>query len=179
VPVDLEKYPRAAAYLSLHKERLRGRKYLVEGGRKWYEIWVPQNPGHWSRPRIVFPDIAEHPRFFFDSSGAVVNGDCYWITARPGRRADWLMLMLAVANSTLITKYYDVMFHNKLYSGRRRFMVQYVRQFPLPDLRSESAREIVELTSRMVQERAVDQQTERAIDRLVWRSFGLVEEAGR
>lgn len=179
VPVDLKKYPRAAAYLSLHKERLKGRKYLVEGGRKWYEIWVPQNPGHWSTPRIVFPDIAEYPRFFFDSSGAVVNGDCYWITARPGRGADWLMLMLAVANSTLITKYYDVMFHNKLYSGRRRFMVQYVRQFPLPDLKSKSAQEIVELTSQMVKERTVDQQAEKAIDRLVWQSFGLVEEAGR
>jgi hypothetical protein len=58
-------------------------------------------------------------------------------------------------------------------------MVQYVRQFPLPDLKSESAQEIVRLTSRMVQEGAVDQQTEMAIDRLVWRSFGLIEEAGR
>jgi SAM-dependent methyltransferase len=179
VPVDLKKYPRAAAYLGLHKKRLEGRKYVIEGGRNWYEIWVPQNPGHWSRPRVVFPDIAEHPRFFFDSSGAVVNGDCYWITTRPGRGTDWLMLMLAVANSTLITKYYDVMFHNKLYSGRRRFMVQYVRQFPLPDLKSESAQEIVELTSRMVQEERVDQEAEKAINKLVWRCFGLVEETSR
>ena len=178
VPVDLERYPKAAAYLALHKERLHGRKYVIEGGRKWYEIWVPQNPGHWSEPRVVFPDIAEYPRFFFDSSGAVVNGDCYWITARPGRHSDWLMLMLAVANSTFIMKYYDVMFHNKLYSGRRRFMVQYVKGFPLPDLKSKLAREIVELAWQMVHKRAVDQQVEEAIERLVWRSFGLVEEAG-
>ena len=55
VPVDLKKYPRAAAYLILHKERLKGRKYLVEGGRKWYEIWVPQNPGHWPHRTLSSP----------------------------------------------------------------------------------------------------------------------------
>ena len=53
------------------------------------------------------------------------------------------MLMAAVANSTFITRYYDIVFHNKLYAGRRRFMAQYVSQFPLPDLHAPISREIV------------------------------------
>ena len=39
------------------------------------------------------------------------------------------MLLLAVANSSFITKFYDIAFHNKLYAGRRRFMTQYVKKF--------------------------------------------------
>ena len=84
----------------------------------------------------MFPDISESPRFFLDTTGAVVNGDCYWITLKEGVEEDWLLLMLAIANSSFITRYYDVAFHNKLYAGRRRFMTQYVKDFPLPRLHS-------------------------------------------
>ena len=72
-----------------------------------------------------------------DQSGAVVNGDCYWSKLRLDVDPDWLYLMLAVANSEVATTYYDTVFHNKLYAGRRRFMTQYVKEFPLPKLDSK------------------------------------------
>ena len=143
--IDLASFPRAGRYLETHRERLSRRRYVVDSGRQWYEIWVPHNPAEWSQPKIVFPDIAVEPRFFLDRSGAVVNGDCYWITLRPGRQEDWLLLMLAVANSSFIVRYYDIVFHNQLYAGRRRFMTQYVKQFPLPDIESRSAQQTIAL----------------------------------
>ena len=79
--IDLGRFPKAAAYFERHKARLTSRKYVIDGGRKWYEIWVPHNPDDWGKPKIAYPDISEHPRFFFDSSGAIIQGDCYWITA--------------------------------------------------------------------------------------------------
>jgi adenine-specific DNA-methyltransferase len=176
--IDLADYPGSAAYLDSHKARLMRRKYVIDAGRKWYEIWVPQNPDDWSRPKIVYPDITEYPRFFFDASGAIVNGDCYWITLNRGIEEDWLLLMLAVANSTFITKYYDTVFHNKLYSGRRRFMTQYVANFPLPDLGSPIGREIVDLVSRLLNHDVSQEAIERQINALVWNSFGLSEELG-
>jgi SAM-dependent methyltransferase len=147
VPIDLDRFPRAAAYLEAHRRRLASRRYVVESGRRWYEVWVPHRPADWSRPKIVFPDIAEAPRFFLGAGGAIVNGDCYWITLKDGVGSGWLALMLAVANSSFITSYYDARFHNKLYSGRRRFMTQYVNEFPLPDPESPCAREIVRIVS--------------------------------
>ena len=63
VPVALEGYPRAAAYLESHRDRLGSRSYVTGAGRSWYEIWVPQKPALWQRPKVVFPDIAESPRF--------------------------------------------------------------------------------------------------------------------
>jgi hypothetical protein len=165
--------------LESHRERLERRKYVIDAGRKWYEIWVPHNPADWQKPKIVFPDIAEHAQFFLDRSGAIVNGDCYWITQKPRQDPAWLMLMLAIANSSFITQYYDIMFHNKLYSGRRRFMAQYVSRFPLPCLESSPAKEIVRRVSKFVNGRRIDEQAEKEVDRLVFESFGLLEEIGR
>jgi SAM-dependent methyltransferase len=170
--VELGKYPQAAKYLSLHRERLEGRKYVVDAGRRWYEIWVPHDPAAWQKPKIVFPDIAESPRFFLDRSGAVVNGDCYWITLKAGVAEDWLLLMLAVANSSFIPRYYDVVFHNKLYAGRRRFMTQYVQQFPMPSLDGRLGQRLVGLASELVDDPG-NRAKEAEADRLVWRVFGL------
>ena len=179
IPVDLKKYPCARAYFESHREQLLRRKYVTEAGRQWYEIWVPHNPMHWAKPKIVFPDIAEEPRFFLDSSGAVVNGNCYWITLRPGFDMKWLYLILAIANSSFITKYYDLAFHNKLYAGRRRFMTQYVRMFPLPDLKTALSREIIKLSNHLVGGKGIKMEQETQIDDLVWRSFGLTKEVSR
>jgi hypothetical protein len=87
--------------------------------------------------------------------------------------------MLAVANSTFITKFYDLAFHNKLYSGRRRFMTQYVKDFPLPPLSSRHAQEIVKEAKRLVQGDLAVAEAESHLDGLVWRTFGLIKEVCR
>lgn len=183
VPVNLDGYPRARAYLESHRERLSSRKYVIEAGRRWYEIWVPQHPSDWARPKIVFPDISETPRFFLDYQGAVVNGDCYWITLLAGKDQSWLHLMLAVANSSFIERYYDTMFNNKLYAGRRRFLTQYVEKFPLPAPDSPCAKEVISLARQRLAPGCIEEskarELEDSLDRLVWQLFGFVEEAGR
>lgn len=180
-PIDLVAFPRAAAYLRNHRKRLESRTYLRESGRQWFEIWVPQNPGEWSLPKIVFPDISAEPKFFLDRTGAIVNGDCYWITCRPGEDADWLYLMLAVANSSFAVRFYDTVCGNRLYAGRRRFITQYVSRFPLPDLHASTSRNLVGLVGEIIlRERPTSAwlaDAEHEINRLVWQSFGLVEEA--
>src|SRR5207245_1382098 len=92
---DLNEYPRAAAYLETNRKTLEARKYVIDAGRKWYEIWVPQEPGLWTRPKLVFRDITEKPTFWIDSSGGVVNGDCYWMVTED-TKSD-AILWLAVA----------------------------------------------------------------------------------
>jgi len=179
VAIELKDYPGARAYLESHKERLCGRKYVIEAGRQWYEIWVPHDPLEWKKPKIVSPDIAEEPRFCLDTSGAMVNGDCYWMTLRRGFTPDWLLLLLAVANSSFVTRYYDIVFHNKLYAGRRRFMTQYIKKFPLPRLEAPVAQRIIQVVRERIAQNARDEDRESEIDELVWESFGLVEESCR
>lgn len=149
--VDIEKYPKAYKYLLLHQEILKSRKYLTEAGRKWYELWVPQNPAYWRLPKLVFPDISPYPRFHFDENAKIVNGNCYWIVASKIDDVDKLLLIQGIANSKLMTKYHDLVFNNKLYSGRRRYFAQFVEKYPLPDFDSFLAKEIIELVKKLNQ----------------------------
>jgi DNA-binding Xre family transcriptional regulator/methylase of polypeptide subunit release factors len=150
VCVDLDKYPGSRNYLHLHRPQLESREYLKKANRKWYEIWVPQNPDSWGNRKIVFRDISEKPQFWLDESGAIVNGDCYWMDIKDGTDEDVLFLALAVANSTFIEKYYDTKFNNKIYSGKRRYMSQYVEQFPIPDPELPQSKKAISLVRSII-----------------------------
>lgn len=142
---DISKYPVAASYLEHHRKQLEGRNYVIKAGRKWYEYWVPQNPALWTCPKVVFPDISVKPRFCYDESGAIVNGNCYWICAQNEEEKSLLMLIEGVANSDVMIRYHDLCFNNKLYSGRRRYLTQYIEQYPMPDPQSNHAQDIIKL----------------------------------
>ena len=79
----------------------------------------------------------------------MVNGDCYWLAPEETGASELLWLAMAVGNSSFIEVFFDHRFHNKLYAGRRRFMTQYVEQFPLPDPSTRSAGEIIQKTKRI------------------------------
>lgn len=176
--VDLSLYPRASAYLEAHRSTLEARKYVIKAGRAWYELWVPQDPSAWKEPKIVFPDISEKPTFWMDLDGGVVNGECYWLKCDREGESELLWLALAVANSTFIEAFYDHRFNNKLYAGRRRFITQYVQEFPLPDPGRNESKAIIEL-AQLIHSSLPSSAADRHIadlDALVWKVFGLVQE---
>ena len=170
--VNLASYPRSKAYLEEYRNQLEGRKYVIEAGRKWYEIWVPQDPKAWKKAKIVFRDIVEHPTFWLDLDGTVVNGDCYWISC--SEKNELTYLALAVGNSSFIECFYDRSFNNKLYAGRRRFMTQYVEHFPLPRIDSAPAIQLIKM-SKQTFECTSEKKTElmHTVDKLVWKAFGF------
>jgi adenine-specific DNA-methyltransferase len=174
---DLGRYPAAAAYLEKHRSTLEGRSYVLEAGRCWYEIWVPQDPGAWGLPKLVFRDICETPTFWMDLDGSVVNGDCYWLSLNPGMDIDLLWLALAVANSSFIEAFYDHRFHNKLYAGRRRFITQYVEGFPLPDPSRAESKAMVDLARQIYDftPSPTTKNLETRLERLVWQVFGVAQ----
>ena len=173
--VNLASYPKSKAYLEEHRNQLESRKYVIEAGREWYEIWVPQDPKAWEKAKIVFRDIVEHPTFWLDLDGTVVNGDCYWISC--SKENDLTYLALAVGNSSFIECFYDRSFNNKLYAGRRRFMTQYVEQFPLPRIDSAPAIQLIKM-SKQAFECTSDKKTElmHTVDKLVWKAFGFSDK---
>ncbi len=170
-PIDLAEFPDAAAYLAEHKDALAARDYIAAGGREWFEIWVPQRPHLWSHPKVVFPDISVRPRFALDRSGAIVNGDCYWISL-PDIGADPLAyLLMGVANSTLGLRFYDAVCGNRLYAGRRRWITQYVGRLPLPDPATPAAAALAGLVGECL-DSAMDLD-QGALDELVSAAFAL------
>lgn len=177
-PVDLSRYPKSLRYLELHRGVLEDREYVRVAGRQWYEIWVPQDPAVWREPKLVFRDITKEPVFWLDLDGTVVNGDCYWLIGEAFNSADLLWLAAAVGNSSFIEVFYDRRFHNKLYAGRRRFITQYVEQFPLPNPSSSLSKTIITKAKdiyRVVGELSADI-LKAELDGLVWQAFGLTNQ---
>ncbi|MFI2461373.1 Eco57I restriction-modification methylase domain-containing protein [Nocardia sp. NPDC019323] len=177
-PIDLGRYPGAAAYLRSHRATLAGRRYVVDSGRAWYEIWVPQRPHLWRQPKLVFPDISDRPRFALDSSGAVVNGDCYWISlpdlaGAPAEATRLAYLLMGVANSALGLRFYDVVCGNRLYSGRRRWITQYVSRLPVPDPATARSARVIDLVREFVEGRAADPVARAELDERVAAAFGV------
>ncbi len=174
VPIDLTQYPKAAKYLESHRARLEAREYIMRSHRKWYEIWVPQDPSLWSQPKIVFPDISDEPKFFFDELGCIVDGDSYWFTFGPDMQLDMLFFVQGIANSAIMSHYHDLMFGNKLYSGRRRYLTQYVGKYPLPDPHTKLARQIIALTKILIScPRGQQGDIEKELNKVVARAFGI------
>lgn len=145
VVVDIDDYPKSKIYLEKYYNQLSSREYLKKANRRWYEIWVPHNPIVWKKKKIIFKDISEHPCFWLDDSGAIVNGDCYWIEIYDHISEDIIYLTLGIANSHFIEKFYDLKFNTKLYSNKRRFMSQYVEQFPIPNILLPQSQQIIDL----------------------------------
>lgn len=181
-PIPLERYPKSRSYLEAHRVALESRSYVIEAGRRWYEIWVPQDPSAWSAPKLVFRDISERPMFWIDLDGSVVNGDCYWLVAGRTEDIDLLWLAAAVANSSFAEAFYDHRFNNKLYAGRRRFITQYVEKFPLPDPALPLSQDITARAKAIFDANHAPetQDMERELDERVWKAFGLdIEEVRR
>jgi adenine-specific DNA-methyltransferase len=173
--VDIDKYPKAKSYFLRHEETLKARKYLIDAGRKWFELWVSHKPDNWQHPKLVFPDISLNPRFYFDKGGKIVNGNCYWIMAINDIEVEKLLLIQGIANSKLMTKYHDLVFNNKLYSGRRRYFTQYVEKYPLPDFNSVISKEIIALVKELnaTNDKEITEELMHQLEIKVAESFGI------
>lgn len=177
--IKLDRFPGAKAYLKSHFDQLNSRSYIHKSKRKWFEIWVPQDPRAWSKPKLVFRDIAERPTFWIDEKGSVVNGDCYWMTVdKMEGNEDMLWLSMAIANSDFSKYFYEVKFNNKLYSGRCRFMTQYVELFPLPNPELTLSKDIIKLSKKaskaaMAGKDNKVEEIEEDINLKVWEAFDL------
>lgn len=147
---DLDLYPNSSKYFHENEQALKSRDYVMKSKKSWYELWVAQDVRLWKQPKVIWTDISESPKFWIDLNDNVVNGECFWLIPKNGFDNDILWLCLGVANSKFIEKYYDTKFNNKLYSGKRRFVKQYVSKFPLPDPNLSESSRIIELVKEIV-----------------------------
>ena len=82
-----------------------------------------------------------------------------------------------VSNSSVMVRYHDLCFNNKLYSGRRRYLAQYVEQYPMPSPKLESSKQIVSLVEKLNNTSDAREKEILAseIDNLVKISFGITD----
>lgn len=172
--IDFNRYPRAWKYLLANYNQLTGRSYIQKAKRQWFEIWVPQQPNKMSNNKIIFPDISEHAKFMYDNQGFYVDGNCYWITLKDNIDPDYLLLATAVANSKVMAKYHDIKFQNKLYSGRKRYLTQYVKNYLLPDINNPHSQKILFIMHQIINNQSYTKNYEDIINNEIIKAFGVI-----
>lgn len=134
--IEIEKYPAILNYLEQYKERLMPKPKGWKGkwlGRKpgsytWYEI--QDNIAYYaefSKPKIIFPDIAKESRMTFDDSGLFLGNTIYFIPKND-------LYLLGILNSKLIFNFFkrnSAVLGDADNGGRLRWFIQDVVKIPI------------------------------------------------
>ncbi|RKU34767.1 hypothetical protein C6496_19195 [Candidatus Poribacteria bacterium] len=131
VAANLNDYPCVGTYLKSHYGKLSNRQYLIQAGRKWYEIWVHQKPEIFQRPfKIVTPDIKVRNTFALDTRGYMSGASCFAIFPKNQTRQESYYL-LGLLNSELLDFYHKVKASTFIYAGRYRYWKSYLQNYPI------------------------------------------------
>lgn len=140
IPIQLEKYPQAKSYLLSNRNILERRTYLLESGRKWYEIWVHQNPSDFVRNyKLVTPDITTRNNFALDTNGYFCLGSCFIIILKNETDKHY-RYMLGILNSKVLEYFHKRNSSTLIYAGRYRYWTSYMKDYPIISLSSEKAK---------------------------------------
>ena len=160
IAVDLDEYPNVKEYMLKHKSILRKRSYLIDAGRKWYEIWNPRDPTNFEQPKIITPNLSKNNNFAFDEEGKYyLDHDCYGIILKNKSKEHYLYV-LALLNSKVLEFYLKRI--SPYASGKYyRYMTGYLEKLPikLPETEDEKkiASKIVEIVDKILEKVKIEQ----------------------
>jgi len=179
VPVELDAYPGVKEYLEANRTQLEARTYLIDSGRRWYEIWVHQSPSDFSKKKIITPDISSGNRFAFDDKGFYVNGTCFYLILNEKSDASYYSI-LGLLNSKVIEYFHKVTSGNTLYAKRFRYWSSYIGEYPVPKRLFDSPETALSIVRNVIRLLKTHKELERIKlerenDRLCYELFDLTE----
>jgi hypothetical protein len=122
---SLRKFPRTAAYLAEHEERLRGRENGKMDRPGWYGYVYPKNLGLHELPKLGIPRLVDRLRASADPEGRIYldNVDVNGLLPDPTGPSLWVIL--ALLNSQLLDYVFrlsSVPFRGNYYSANKQFI---------------------------------------------------------
>lgn len=180
IPAELDAYLQIKKCLEANRTRLESRTYLIESGRRWYEIWVHQSPSDFSKRKIITPDISSCNRFALDDKGFYVNGTCFYLILTDESDASYYSV-LGLLNSKVIEYFHKITSGNSLYAKRFRYWSSYIGAYPVakrllnsPDVRLLIAQNVGRLLATGKNDERLKLEEEN--DRLCYELFDLTED---
>jgi hypothetical protein len=137
----------------------------------WYSLRECSYYDLFSRPKIIFPDIATQCRFAMDLRGYLIPDGAFMIPAED-------YFLLGLLNSCIGRLYFRARCNsigNPHQSGRLRFKRTYVAGFPVPSpsvRRSVTGRKIEQL-AKLLSSSGSDKSLESQIDRLALKAYAV------
>lgn len=124
--VDLQDYPRLAAYYEEHSEALK-RRYIAKNGRGWYATIDRVTPSLTARPKLYIPDMRMSIHPVLDVGTTYPHHNLYVVTSNAwDLRVLGGLLLSGVANA--FVEAHCV----KMRGGTLRFQAQYLRRIRVP-----------------------------------------------
>jgi hypothetical protein len=177
LPINLEDYPITAAYLKSHRTTLNKRSYVTAAGRKWYEIWVTQNPLFFKRSyKIMTPDFAPGNTFAIDTNGFYLGTSAMSVILNDQNEM-FNYYILGLLNSKLYEFFHKFNASTFIYSGRFRYWSSYMAKYPIYDYRKEGdqnflCKEIACIAKGLSSENS-PYKLEKALDEKVYQLYGI------
>ena len=127
-PVDLDRYPRLAAYLRDNQVRLRDRHVARTRPGSWYRTIDRVHQDLTDRPKLLIPDIkaAAHP--VLDEGGHYPHHNLYYVVSDA-----WDLEVLGGLLLSDIANLFVGAYCVKMRGGTYRFQAQYLRRIRVPD----------------------------------------------
>ncbi|MET9960276.1 Eco57I restriction-modification methylase domain-containing protein [Streptomyces sp. NPDC006326] len=162
--VDLDAYPRLAAYFRRHGEALRKRYVAVKQPHRWYKTIDKVDHQLTRRHKLLFPDMKLRIHPVLDEGGLYPHHNLYFIVSDV-----WDMRVLGGLLLSKVAEAFVEAYAVKMRGGTLRFQAQYLRKIRVPDPGSIGESDRAALAEAFA-ERDVEAATEAAL-----RVYGLAE----
>ncbi len=124
---DFSRYPRFAAFMETHVEKLKARHCAKRGNGSWYRTIDRITPSLALRPKLLIPDIKGTAHIVLEEGHLYPHHNLYHITS-----SDWPLAELRAVLMAGIAGLFVRAYSTKMHGGCLRFQAQYLRRIRLP-----------------------------------------------
>ena len=150
IPVNLNDIPKIALWFKKNKAQLAGRKYVLEAGRRWYEIWVPQKVSRFTMPyKIVTPDFSTHNQYALDTNGYWCGGNAFMIIPE-NQDKNWVLYLLGLMNSSVLEYFHKKASSTFIYAGRYRYTATAIKKYPIPQPGDTEQKQVASIVKKLI-----------------------------
>jgi hypothetical protein len=169
IGTDIKQYPAVLRHLKQWQDRLETR---CDRGHHWWELRPCDYYQVFSKPKILYQEIATYQRFAFDTTGCIVNNKVFMIP-----RND--LFLLGVLNSRAAWLYLTNTCQ-KMLNGALAIQTPYLLTMPIPKATDKERMDVNRLVQKCLDAKGVKCGTwEKGIDDRVTSLYGLRGEMAK
>ena len=125
--INLDDYPRTAAYLGAHKVQLSGRNTAIKSPSKWHKTIDRVNHDLLSTQKLYIADIRDRLSPSLDTGKTYPHHNVYWITSK-----EWDLRVLGALLMSEVGEFFVRCYGVRMRGGYFRFQAQYLRRICVP-----------------------------------------------
>lgn len=125
--VNLDDYPKLAAYLETHRAVIAARHVAKKDSTRWFRTIDRITPSLASKPKLLIPDIKGNAQVVYESGLLYPHHNLYYVVSEA-----WDLRALQAVLLSCLTKLFISTYSTKMRGGFLRFQAQYLRRIRLP-----------------------------------------------